>query len=517
MDGPVDTTAAPPPPAELMDEPAVMTPLGHAQPAPVTAALESPEESRWGVLRHTHFRTVWFAMFGSYIGNWFEFVAIRWIVSQETKSEDWMAYLAIAQLCPTLLLGMVGGLVADSVNRRKLLVITQGVMMAIALAMAAVTITGHATRWVLLGLTLAQGITVVFNMPAWQVLTPRLVPKAELTAAITLNGVSFNSARAIGPAIGGLIMKTFQSPSGLSIAAVGAAGTAAAVAEGASRGAAALLFFNAATFVLVMVAVLRTPDAPAPSHMRSLWRRPGEAWARTREAGHWVWSRKGPRALLISSVVFASLATPIMQLLPLIVSEAYGKQEDAFGLLLGVMGVGAVVGAFGMRRVPRWYPMHHFIPVCVMLGGFSIFCFSLTRDPLLASFIMFFVGVFWMCSFNSMAAAMQHLVDDEMRGRVSAVMNTIALGLMPVGTLIASRAGRLAEATVVRYRPAWDHPGLGTQMGLAFVSLVLTLAGIAMLTWRTPEVDGLKPGDPGYDRTPGFWRGLTGAAHRPIR
>lgn len=515
---PPTTTPAPTAPAnpgapEVLEAEAADLPESPG-PSPAVAA-EPPAASRWGVLRHRHFRTIWFAAFGSYVGNWFEFVAVRWIVSQETKSEEWMGYLAAAQLCPTLILGMLGGLVADSVNRRTLIIVTQAFMMMIALGMATAAFTGHATRWVLLGLTLAQGITVAFNTPAWQVLTPRLVPKSDLTKAITLNGISFNLARVVGPAVGGVIMKTFQAPAAAMAAGAATALVVADAAPHAARGAAALLLFNALTFIVVMLAVLTTPNAPAPAEMRGAWKHPAVVLTRSREAMAWVWSRKGPRAVLLAIVVFAMLATPIMQLLPLMVSEVYHRREDTFGTLLTVMGIGAVTGGLALKLIPKWYPMHHLIPVSILFGGAFILAFSLITDIRAAMAVMFCIGVFWMWGFNTCAAAMQHLVGDDMRGRVSAVVNTIAMGLMPVGTWIAGGAGHALERLLRQARPGLVHSGTGTQLGLAFVSAVLVLAGLVMLIWRTPEVDGLQPGDPGYDRRPGFIRGLTGAAHRP--
>ncbi|CAG0954313.1 hypothetical protein PHYC_00375 [Phycisphaerales bacterium] len=468
------------------------------------------------VLRHTHFRTMWFAAFGSYVGNWFEFVAIGWLLSQETKSEDWMALRATAQLCPTLLLGMLAGLIADSVNRRTLLIVTQFGMMVIALAMAGAVFAGWANRWVLVGLSLAQGVAVAFNMPAWQVLTPRLVPRNELTQAITLSGISFNIARVVGPALAGGIMRAFQGAAPAAVtAAVVLTAEGALPRMGSTRGAAALLLFNALTFVVVMLAVLTTPDAPAPAEMRGAWRHPAVIWTRSREAIRWVWTHKGPRAVFLAIVVFAMFATPLMQLMPLLVSEVYHSKEDSYGILLATMGVGAVMGGLGMKLVPRWYPMHHFIPVAITLGGVFILLLSLAETVPWAMFQMFFVGIFWMWGFNSTAAAMQNLVDDQMRGRVSAVVNTIAMGLMPLGTYVASRAGHAGDAVLRRAAPGIVDSGTGTQVGLATTSIVLIGAGAVMLIWRTPEVDGLRPGDAGYDRRPGLWRGITAGAHRP--
>lgn len=292
-------------------------------------------------------------------------------------------------------------------------------------------------------------------------------------------------------------------------------GGGGASGPGTSQGAAALLLFNAVTFVGVMLAVLTTPDAPAPAELRGAWKRPGIAWKRTSEALAWTWRHKGPRAALLAIVVFAVLATPIMQLMPLMVQNVYQREEDTFGALLALMGCGAVAGGFAMKLVPKWYPMHHFIPLSILGGGVSILAFSLVSHVALALPIMFVVGFFWMWGFNSCNVAIQHLVSEEMRGRVSAVVNSIALGLMPLGTWVASAAGHSAEHGLMSVRPEWVHPGSATQLGLATVSGALVVAALVMLIWRTPEVDGIEPGQPGYDRKPGLWRGITASAHRP--
>lgn len=506
-------------PQDALTTPEVTGPAPSSRPAdPPLPPSDRPEASILGVLRHKHFRVMWIAAFGSYVGNWFEFVAIGWLLAQETKSEDWMAFRAAAQLCPTLVLGMWAGLIADSVNRRTLLIVTQVAMMVIALAMAAAAWFDLANRWVLVSLALAQGIAIAFNMPAWQVLTPRLVPRSELTAAITLSGISFNAARVVGPAIAGAIMRAFQNAPPATLAA----GTAAVIltaegaipSQGSAHGAGVLLLFNALTFIGVMAAVFTTPDAPAPPDMRGAWRRPIVIWTRSKEAIRWVWSNKGARAVFWAIVFFALLATPVLQLLPLMVSEVYHAREDSYGLLLAMMGLGAVAAGLAMKHVPRWYPMHHFIPLSITLGGLTILLFTLAPSLPWAMFAMPFVGIFWMWGFNSTGAAMQHLVSDEMRGRVSAVTNTIAMGLMPLGTVIASQAGRAAESTLHNINPKWVDSGTRPQLGLAATSLILIAAGLFMLIWRTPEIDGLKPGDPKYDRKPGLWRGITANAHR---
>jgi MFS family permease len=453
------------------------------------AASFTPPASRWGVLRHHHFRTVWFASFGSYVGGWFEFVGTQWIITERTGSMLWASYLGAAQLAPSLLLGLPGGIVADRVNRKKLLLATQAAMMLIAIGYAVVVWIKPPTPvllWSLLGLALAQGITIAFNNPAWQVLTPRLVPRGELVRAITLQGISFNAARAIGPALAGVIMGLW-SPT-------------------------ALFIINAVSFIGVMLAVLTTPDAPAPLAEPGWWRK---VWDDTRHAAAFIFLRPGPRAALLACVVFAALGTPVLRFLSLFVTHVYHLEEKTFGVLTGVMGVGAVVGGLLMKAVPPWYPKHHFIPLSVLLGGVWILLFASASNVWVAGGFMFFVGWFWMWAFNSSMAALQMLVDDSMRGRAMAVCNVVALGLMPAGYFLASAVGKAGAALVQRLAPAYVHDGLETQLGVGLCAAALVVAGVVMLTFRTPEVDGLTPGQPGYARRPGFWRGLTAWSHRP--
>lgn len=461
------------------------------------------ERSMVYVLRHRHFRTFWFAAFGSFVGNWFEFIGTQWIVADKTRDTTWLATLGAAQLLPTLFLGLLGGIVADRVNRKKLLMTTQLAMMLIAIGFFVVVRwhvpiahwfggdSDHANDFLLYSFLLLasfQGITIAFNQPAWQVMIPRLVPRDELVRAITLQGISFNTARAIGPAIAGALL--------------------------AWLGGEWLFLVNAVSYIGVMAAVTTTPDAPAPVQSGRI-RDFSVIITDVKQACAFMFTQRGPRAALLALMVFSVFGTPVLRFLPLFVSQVYHLKEETFGLLTGVMGVGAVVGGLAMRYVPVWYPKHHFIPISVFFGGLSILAFAIATNVWVAGFCMFFVGIFWMWSFNSSMSALQLLVEDSLRGRVMAVCNMISLGFMPIGPYIASFVGEWFAAELKRTNPDLWHDGIGTQAGIAFAALVLLVAGVVMVIWRTPEVDGLKPGDPGYDRVPGFFRGLTARAHRP--
>ncbi len=426
-----------------------------------------------------------------------EILGVQWLMAEQTSSAVMMGYLAAAQLFPMLVLGVWGGLVADRVNRKRLLLTTQAMLMLIAGVLAVFAWSGWATPLVLIVFGVLNGATMAFNVPAWQVLTPRLVPREELTQAINLNGLQFNLARVVGPALAGVIMALY--------------------------GPAVLFLINSLSFLGVLAAVAGTPDAPTPA------RDPATAWQRIREALAFVFHRPGPRAVFLGMVLFAALAAPLVRLLSLFVRDVYsggrtdapgdlgngmnGTGEVQFGVLLTMMGLGAVAGALALKALPRWYPKHHFIPLSIACCGVSIVLFSAASSFPLGAALVFLCGVFWLWAFNSSFAAMQVLVDDAMRGRVLSVCNVAVFGAMPLGSLAA---GAIAATVSDPHASATStSAGLGVQVGVGSMGAALALVGLVMLIWRTPEVDGLAPGDPGHARRPGLLAGITGGVHRP--
>lgn len=452
-----------------------------------TAAARRPN-----VFRHRHFLIVWIGAFGSSIGGWMEFVGMSWIINTTAdEPAKWLGWHAAAQLIPMMLLGIVGGVLTDRVNRKKLLVVTQTIMMLIAATITILTFIGHATLWWLMLLTVLLGCTMAFNVPAWQVLTPRLVPRDELQDAIVLMGLQFNLARVVGPALGGILMG-YGGPQ-------------------------FLFLVNTISFVGVIAAISTTPDAPAPPRTaeRSVWRETLEGLA-------FVVRGVGPRAAFIAMNVYGVLAAPLQRMLPLYISVVYytrtlGKREQEFryGVLLACMGVGAVLGVLVMRSLPRWYPKHHLIPLSILMSGLAITGFGVTSNPVIGLPCLILAGAGWLISFNSSFAAMQLLVPDALRGRVMAVCNTAVFGLMALGPVLAGQlADRLAPALGILTDDAQSQSSFGIRFTMAACGVAMTLVSIIMLTFRTPEVDGVvAQGE--HERKPGLWRGITAAAHRP--
>ncbi len=410
-----------------------------------------------------------------------ESVGVHWIVAEKTGSTLIMGYIAVAQLGPTLFLGVLGGLAADRFNRRTLLIVTQFVMMLVAAALSVAAYTGNATPTALIWLMLCHGVAQAFNIPAWQVLTPRLVPRDELGRAIALNSLQFNIARVLGPALAGILL-AFAGPTPLFV-------------------------INTLSFLGVIIAVAFTPDAPlVPEPGRS-------AWEQTREAFAFVFLRVGPRRVFVSLVLTSVLAGPLLRMLPLFVSEVYHDTEGAYGLLLSLMGAGAVVGAVALKWIPAWYPRHHLIPVSLTGLGLSVTLFALAPSLALSWPAILIVGFFWVWAFNVSVTAMQLLVDDSMRGRVMSVTNTAVFGAMPLGSLAASAIGESSASFFADSAPA--RSALAAPIGVGSLAAVLAIAGLATLIHRVPEIDALTPADPGFQRRAGLRRGVLAHAHNP--
>lgn len=437
--------------------------------AQVTRGIVHETATYRDVWKNVQYRRVISAQFLSNTGTWMEMFAISMFVAQATRRLDDQGTLGLVQQLPIAVLGLLGGLAADRLNRRALLVYTQVMAGVVALGVAAVSMIQFedprtAVHW-LFALGLLNGCVLAFNFPAWQVLTPRLVPREQLGRALALNGIQFNLARVVGPAAAGFVIALFMRIPGW---------------EGYAS--APCLFFNACSFMFVAWVVSKSPDAPAPPNDgQPVLRQLKSAWS-------FVIHQPGPRAVLIAQVLLSFLAAPLVRMLSLFVIDVYGIEEqhaaqEAGGTLLAVQGVGAVVGGVSLRWVPPWYPKHHFMPLSLTLLGLSITVFSLTTTLWTGYAAMAVCGFFWIWAFNQSWVAMQVLAPEHMRGRILALVTVLAFGATAVGAVLAGVGGEHLKAVV--------SPAHATQLSVGGLSVMLMLAGIIMMIVRTPEVDGL--------------------------
>jgi MFS family permease len=263
---------------------------------------------------------MWSAQFVSNIGSWMQTVAAQWLMVTLTASATYVALVQTAASLPVVVFGVLAGAAGDLLDRRHFLLITQGMMLVAAAALGALALAGLVTPWVLLALIFAVGTGQALTSPTWQVLQPELVPPDERQQAISLGSVNQNLARAIGPAIGGVLL------------AATSAGT--------------VFLINAATFLVVIAAIAwwrgsRSVNALPREHV-------GEA---IRAGGRYVYSSPALRAILLRAALFIFFAASIWALLPLTASSQLHLGSGGYGLLLGCVGIGAVGGAALLPRL----------------------------------------------------------------------------------------------------------------------------------------------------------------------
>jgi MFS family permease len=271
--------------------------------------------SAWAPFRHEAFAALWGAQFISNIGSWMQTVGAQWLMLALTGSAAYVALIQTAASLPIVLFAVLAGALGDLVDRRKFLLVTQVLMLLAAAALGALAIAGLVTPWLLLGLIFAVGTGQALTSPTWQTLQPELVSPAERPQAISLGAVNQNLARAVGPAIGGVIL------------AATSAGT--------------VFLINALTFLAVLGVLVwwRGSRRPAPAvpaeHV-------GEA---IRAGARYVSASPALRVILVRAGLFVFFASAIWALLPVTAQSQLHLGSGGYGLLLGCVGVGAVAGA----------------------------------------------------------------------------------------------------------------------------------------------------------------------------
>jgi MFS family permease len=371
------------------------------------------------------------------MGTWLQTVAQGWLILQIMNSAFLLGMINAVGNVPVMTLSLFGGVVADRLDRRMVLIQAQSALMVLTLFMALLTAI-HAinTSWLLI-LVLLIGIASALSSPAWQSFVADLVPKSSLMNAIALNSAQFNVARVVGPALAG----------GL-IALIGIAGC---------------FTLNGLSFLAVVaaLAVMRRPRAVPAIGTAGVWRSLADGIRFAAEQAE-------TRTILLLATVHTVFGMPFLMLMPVFAKDVYHGSAGDLGALLAAMGCGAVAGALVTARlgmVPR--------KGLIILGlevafAISLIVFALIPARLPAMVALAVVG-FWMVSFFAVAnTALQVLCDEDVRGRVMALWTIASWGISPVGSLwagaLANKIG--AQATVA----------LGGAICLAYV---LAVAGLS--------------------------------------
>ena len=363
----------------------------------------------FAALRYRDYRLLWIGQFVSMIGVQMQTVALAWLVYDLTGSEAQLGGIALARALPTIVLSLFGGTLADQVDRRRLLIVTQSTAAVLLTCLALAVSAGWTSMPLLYGFALATSSAMAFDSPARQALIPALVPRERLTNALTLNVLAFDTAAVLGPSIGGVL--------------IGAFGTAAA------------FWTNAATYLVVVVVLLlmRSSVAP-PSPIRRGWAAfvDGLAFVRERPI---LWQ-------LMLLDFFATLLVSSIGLLPVFAKDILRVGPDGLGLLFAAPSAGAIAGSLLFAFLPTPRRPGRIVVLVVVGYGASLALFGLARWFPLALVLLAVAG-----SLDAISMAMRHTVrqlatPDAYRGRVGALASIFATGGPRLGQF---QAGMLAS------------------------------------------------------------------------
>jgi MFS family permease len=385
-------------------------------------------------LRHEDFRRFWTGNFLSNIGTWMQNVAQGWLVLQLTNSSFWLGFIGFAASFPFLVVTMFGGVIADRVNRRRLLLVTQSVMMVLAFVMAYLTWRHIITVKWLAVLAFLNGVAMALNAPSYQAMVPQLVPREDLPNAIALNSAQFNLSRVLGPTLGGYAMAAF-----------GIAGN---------------FFLNGLSFLAVLFAIakIRYP-LPTPRRAESVWNS-------LREGFRYVNRVKEMRAVVLLIMVGSFFLLPFLTFIPYFAKNAVHADERGLGLLMACSGLGAFISAASVAYVGKIRERGRVIVISGLIGSAAVITICYAHSFALFAAMQLVEGAALVLMVSTVNITVQQLSSDEMRGRANSLYATAFLGLPPIGALLA---GELS-----RHMPA-SH-AIAAMAGTAMVSFVIFYA-----------------------------------------
>jgi len=387
------------------------------------ALLEGDRPVATGTVRaalaHRDFRIVWSGTFASNVGTWMQNVLLGAYALALTGDPSFVGLLVFAQLGPLLFLGPVGGMLADSLDRRRLLLWMQGVQMVLSAGLALLATSPAPSRTALFTTVLAIGVANALAAPALGAIIPTLVPREDLPGAVSLQSAQMNLSRVIGPAIGAPLYATL--------------------------GVAWVFGLNALTYVFALAALLATPSpgrGPTPG---------GSGWAHLLSGFRYAASDPLIRRILLVLATFSFFSLAFVGLMPVVARDVYGigPRSVAYGLLYAGFGLGAAAGAVsvGTRfadRAKAPLARASLAAFAVLLSAFTLAGTAPAAYPLAAA-----LGFAYFVVITSLATVLQEHLDDQVRGRVMALWIMGFGGTVPLGVLLAGFVVRHTGVTAV--------------------------------------------------------------------
>ena len=381
--------------------------------------LQSNLRRAFAAFIYRDFRVLWFGAFASTVGTWTQKVAQNWLILDLTAKQS-AFYLGLDDFLgqlPILLLTLIGGVIADRHDRRRLLLASQYVQMATALTLAALVFWGLVSIWHILALSFIAGLAQAFGGPAYQSLVPTLVEKKDLPNAIALNSIQFNLARVFGPLLAGVTMAVF--------------GTALCFA------------LNGVSFLLVILALLSLTIKHIP---------PTEKKPILHDLqGGLTYVRGQPAIVALTVLAFLTtfLGLPLLTFLPIFARDIFRGDVGQYSVMMSFSGAGAVVGALVVAWLGRFKHMGLTLLLVQFAFGVLVTAFALSRVIWLSYLLLFLDGAALLMVFSMTASLVQLIVPDHLRGRVVSIYMVAFRGGMPLGSLWGGYAASLSSAPYV--------------------------------------------------------------------
>jgi len=378
--------------------------------------------------QYRDFRILWFGACTSSIGTWMQEIAQNWLVLEISKSPRMLGLDAFLGDIPIFLFSLFGGVIADRMDRRHLLIGSQLVQMISAITLSVLIATGHIQVWHILVSSFVVGTAQSFGGPAYSALVPSLVDKEDLPNAIALNSIQFNMARVLGAVLGGLALKYI--------------------------GSAWCFGLNALSFVAVIASLLSLNINFKPA-------RTGESIMTSMKQGfRFIRTQGAMETLIVIAFLMTALAIPMITFLPVFAKDVFRKDAITYTAFLVASGLGSITGALSVAALGNVANKGRIALTMLIALGAGISGFALSTNIPLSCIVLFLSGAVLMCAFAMISSLVQLITTNDMRGRVMSVYNVAFRGGMPFGSLLT---GYLV--------PIWTAPTVLTINGLVLLSV----------------------------------------------
>ncbi|MGW4501841.1 MFS transporter [Micromonospora sp. NPDC004336] len=410
----------------------------------------TPPASAWAPLRLAAFRSLWLAVLASNVGTWMQTVGAQWLLVDEANASTLVSLVQTASMLPVLLLALPAGALADTLDRRRLLIGVQCFLAAVGVLLTGLTAADRMPPALLLTLTFALGVGQALTLPAWQAVIPELVPRSQLVSASALGSISVNLARAVGPAVAGVLV--------------------------ARAGVATVFAVNAVSFAVFALALLRwRPDRPEGDM-------PERFAAALRAGGRYVRHSPVVRRILLRAALFVVPGSALWALLPLVASRRLHLGAGGYGVLLAALGVGAVAGALVLPRIRLALTTSRLLLLAGLVYAAVLGVLALSPGPVPVALALVPAGMAWMTVLSSVNAAMQLFLPGWVRARGLSVYQMVFAGGQALGAVAWGALGEVA----------------GLVVALAAAAALMAAGAATVPIWPLRDTRGV-------DRDPAVW------------